>query len=104
MTRDEANALLKQDLRPIVKAIHDFVKVPLTQTQFDALADFGMSGTGFLKQVVTELNQGNYDAVPGHMALYNKIKDPKTGQLVVSNGLDNRRTEEGTLFRDGIYP
>ena len=52
-----------------------------------------MLGSSWLKA----LNEGNYAAVPGLMALYNKVE--VNGKLEVCEGLINRRIAEVTLFK-----
>ena len=41
--------------------------------------------------------------VAGAMILWNKLKDPRTGQRVVSKGLLRRRCAEAALYIGGLY-
>lgn len=52
--------------------------------------------------VARNFNSGDYLAACDSMALWNKITDPKTGQLVVSPGLQNRREKEIFLCKSTL--
>jgi len=98
--------LLRTDIVKYETAVNNNVKVSLTQSQFDALVSFTYNiGTGGFKSssALKELNKGNYDVVPSKMKLWNKVTDPKTHKLKVSQGLVNRRAAEANLFKNGIY-
>lgn len=65
ITEPEASALLASDARSAVEAIEHQVRVPLSQGQFDALADFCFNlGSGRLASstLLSLLNAGRYDA------------------------------------------
>lgn len=100
---DEAGAttLLRTDVSAAVAAVNSLVKVKLTQNQFDALVDFTFNlGRGALavSTLLKLLNAGNYAAVPGQLLVWNKVRDPKTNQLVPSQGLTLRRQREAELW------
>ena len=95
----EATALLNSDLSKATSAIERQVTVPLTSNQFDALTSFvyntgALSGTGLL----TQLNSGNYDAVPPQMGRWTHAGG------AVSQSLVRRRANEGQMFGTGVYP
>jgi lysozyme len=83
--------LLVQDLLPVEETVNKLVRVPITQTQFDALVMFtfncgreALAGSTLLKK----LNAGEYEAVPDQL---------RRGVMVdgVPNaGLKNRREAE----------
>ncbi len=79
-------------------AVTDLVKVPLSDNQFSALVAFVFNiGVGhFAKStLLRELNAGQYDSVPGQLALWNHING------VVNVGLTRRRAAEIALWKKG---
>ena len=97
MTQQEADDMFIRDMRFAEQCVGDNTTVPLGDNQFGALVSFtfncgvqAFASSSLLKA----LNAGNYNAVPAQMALWNKVKDRSTGQLVVSNGLINRRAAD----------
>lgn len=81
------------------KYIPVFVKVPLSQNQFDALSSFTFNlGCGMLKKLTSEtgLNEGDYAAVAPEILEYNKSR--VNGILVVVAGLTRRRQWEAGLW------
>ncbi len=87
--------LLTQDLTKTENDITALVKVPLRQTQFDALALFAynIGDTAFENSTLLKLlNEGNYDEVPAQLALWNHV-DHK-----VVAGLTARREAESELW------
>ena len=95
-----------EDLKDKVeKYISLFVKVPLTQNQFDALSSFTFNlGCGTLEHLVSEtgLNQGNYSAVPPKILEYNKSR--VNGVLVPVAGLTRRRQWEAGVWSSDANP
>ncbi len=96
ITRDQAFELLMSDVSVAERAVNTYVTVPLTQSQFDALVSFAYNvGSGNFKNsdLVTKLNKGEYDAVPGELNkwVYSSGK--------VLPGLVRRRSDEGELFQ-----
>lgn len=85
--------LFMKDLRKYEDAVNAAVKVPISQTQFDALVSFhfntGRIGTAAL---VTSLNAG--DKAKAAAEFMNWKKPPE---------IIGRRTKEQKLFRDGVY-
>lgn len=101
ITLEQAQEYFTADLVPLEKAIATFVKVPLTQNQFDALVSFiyniGIGGFANSSALLF-LNKKEYKICASRMLLWNKTTDPKTKKLVVSPGLINRRKQESALF------
>jgi GH24 family phage-related lysozyme (muramidase) len=99
--------LLQTDANAMAAAVAGHVSVPLSQAQLDALVSFTFSvgQGGFYGSLLRRyLNAGQYDQVPAQMARWNKGADPKTGKLVVSPGLVNRRAVEAKLWSTGEFP
>lgn len=95
ITRAEADALLRNDVRSSEDAVHELVNVPLEQHQFDALVSFcfNCGRSAFAKSsLLRKLNAGQYEAVPGELAKWNKA-----GGRVMA-GLVRRRKAEAALW------
>lgn len=104
VTEAQALAWLRGDLDPCERAVATSVKVDLTDNQFGALVMFAFNaGIGAFKSstLLKKLNAGNYTAVPGELAKWNKTTID--GKKVVSNGLVNRRAAEAGLWAKGGY-
>lgn len=102
--RARADQLLAQDLAEAESAVSRLVKVPLSDNQFGALVSFafnvgtsGFAGSTLLKK----LNAGNYDAVPGELAKWNK--GTVNGKKVAIPGLTNRRAAEAGIWAAGAH-
>ena len=100
ITKQQALQLLQQDAAKAGAAVKACVKVPLTQSQFDALVSFTFNcGVGAFESstLLKRLNAGDYGAVPTELR-----KWVKAGPVTLP-GLVTRRTAEGTLFSKGSY-
>lgn len=67
ITEEEAEALLREDLKLVEKAIAELVHVALTQSQYDCLCSFIFNeGVGHFhgSTLLAKLNEGDYDAIP----------------------------------------
>lgn len=94
----QGETLLQSDLRKFESAVERLVKVPLTQSQFDALVSFVYNlGEGNFRSstLLKVINQGRFDMVPDQMLRWNKAGGK------VLNGLTKRRQTEATLFATG---
>ena len=94
-TQDEADDILLNDLEKFEGYVNQYVKVPLTQNQFDALVSWTFNlGPGNLKSstMLTKLNEKNYDKVPSQMKRWNKAGGK------VLRGLERRRNAEAAMF------
>lgn len=95
VTREEAEALLHEDLAQAQTAVDRYITVPLTQNQFAALVSFTFNlGAGSLQTSTLrrKLNAKEYDAVPSELARW-----VKGGGRTLA-GLVRRRAAEGDLF------
>lgn len=101
LTEEQSLKLLDQDLDGYEHIVNKLVNVPLTQNQYDALVifAFNIGCAGFENSsALTSINKNDFAAVPDNMKRWNKVRDKKTKQLVVDNGLINRRNKEVQLF------
>ena len=104
ITEEEAEELLRFDLKWVEDTIADLVKVPLTQQQYDALAGliFNIGRPNFkTSTVLRRLNASDYVGAADAFMLWTKQRNKKTGKLEVLNGLVSRRTEERKMFLNG---
>lgn len=98
ITQEQAEQRLAQDLASAEAAVNVNVRVPLTQTQFDALCSFTFNcGNAAFKQstLLRLLNQGDYAGAAEQF-----IRWDKAGGEVVA-GLLRRRQAEIALFKQG---
>lgn len=94
ITQEQADNLLKQDMKVYEKHVNTIVKIPLNQNQFDALVSFCYNcGSGNLKTLV---NGRNVQQIANAIPLYNK----SNGKVL--NGLVRRRKAEQELFNKPI--
>lgn len=97
LSQTEVDTLLRQDLDTKAEYyVRKFVKVPLTQSQFDALTSFTYNlGGGRLQKsdILEQLNKGNYSEVPNLLLQYVYAK----GRVL--RGLVTRREAEASWFR-----
>lgn len=102
ITQQEADELLLKDLSRFEDAVNSYVKVPLTQSMFDALVSFAFNcGNGALQEstLLRLLNQRDYT---GAAAQFDRWVKGPNGPLP---GLVRRRDAEEALFRkDGLAP
>ena len=104
ITQEQADKLLASDLFRFERAVDEGVKVALTDNQFGALVSFTFNvGVGAFQSstLLRKLNAGDYSAVPGELARWNKIT--VDGKKLVLNGLSNRRAAEAGLWATGAF-
>lgn len=99
ITEAEALDLLAKDIVQFESALNKKCKVALNQNQFDALVSWGFNvgaGVYTTASLMTELNAGNYSAVPGKLLEW--CKATIGGKKVTVPGLLKRREAEAALF------
>ena len=99
VTEEEAEQFLHEDLEDAGNVVRRYVKVPLTQTQYDALVSFifNLGSENFRKStLLKKLNVGKYEDVPAEIYRWNKAR--VDGELRVLPGLTRRRSAEAALF------
>ena len=102
LTNDvQATALFINTLGQYENAVNNYVKVLLTQNQFDALVSFTYNeGTYALKgsTLLKKLNEKDSQGAADQFLLWNKITDPHSGHKVECDTLTSRRAAERKLF------
>jgi lysozyme len=96
LSDSQMDALLLQDIKIAQDCVNAYVKVELTQNQFDALVSFCFNiGNGAFRNstLLRYLNEGKYDQVPMQMRRWIHT-DSK-----VCKGLINRREKEIELWK-----
>lgn len=97
----QASAIFINTLGQYENAVNSYVKVPLTQDQFDALVSFTYNEGTFALQESTllrKLNEKDYQGAADQFLVWDKITDPHSGQKVVCDTLTKRRGAERHLF------
>ncbi|WP_338803533.1 lysozyme [Xenorhabdus griffiniae] len=95
ITEQQAEAFLHDDLQPIYTTLRRLVKVPLSQSQFDALCSFifNCGSSNFSDStLLKKLNQSDYTGAAAEFSRWNKAAGK------VMRGLDNRRSSEHQMF------
>ena len=101
ITQAQAEEYLLQDLAWVSDCINKYVKVPISQNEYDALASFiyNIGESNFARSSVLRwLNAGNKQLAADSFLLWNKQRNKRTGKLEVLNGLTKRRQKEKELF------
>ena len=96
ITNAEAEQILERDMVQYEDGVRKFVKVELTQNQFDALVDFAYNaGVGALQKstLLKKVNAGKFDEVPAEFMKWTK------GGGKELPGLVRRRRAEVKLWR-----
>lgn len=99
ITKEQATALLADDVKTAVNAVNDKVTSKLSQTQFDALVDFtyNLGAANFGKSnLLSNINAGK-DITKENFT------DWKYAGGKVVQGLVTRRTDEYNLYSKGDY-
>lgn len=100
-TDQQCTVAIREHMDEKAKYVREFITVPLTQGQFDALVSFTYNvGQGNLLRLVSAsgLNSGNYQSCAEAMLFYNKARNRVTGEMEVLLGLTRRRQAESKLF------
>lgn len=103
ITEQEAEELLRRDLKRFEVGVLKLISYPLSQFMFDALVAFSFNlGLGCLQRSTLrmKLNRGEVWDAANEFLKYNKAK--VKGKLVILRGLDIRRRAEQKLFVSGI--
>lgn len=107
LTADQADALLRDDLAVFANAVRVAVRVPLTQSMFDALCclAFNIGRSNFDGSTLrTKLNRADYLGAANEFQRWDKARNRKTGKLERLDGLTRRREAERRLFLQEPFP
>ena len=97
ISQKQAEEFLKKDLKSFEAAVNNYVKVSLSQSQFDALVSFSFNvGSEALRTstLLKLLNQGKYEEAAGQLDRWVFASGKKL------DGLVRRRKAEKELFMD----
>lgn len=103
ITVEEAYDLFRSDIIVYEEAVHQSIRVPLSQEEFDALVSlaFNIGPTGFANsRVAAVLNEGDRERTA---TVWLTQSITAVGGSEPLPGLIRRREFEATLFREGIY-
>jgi lysozyme len=100
ITQQQAENMLLNSLSERVARIKNKCTLPPTDNQMGAMVSFAYNcGEGALdKRILPLHNQGDDAAAARAFGLYNKCKNPKTGQLEENAGLTARRARETAKY------
>ena len=100
-TKEQADHWLLEDLQERTRAVLALCKVQPSPNELGALVslayNIGLGGLG-KSTVLRQHNAGNRQAASRAFGLWNKAKDPGTGQLRELAGLTARRAREAALY------
>ncbi len=94
-TSEQAEEWLHEDVADAASAVNDYVKVPMSQSQFDALVSFvyNLGVSNFNRStLLTKLNKGDIEGAADEFLKW----DMASGHVMA--GLDARRHAERELF------
>lgn len=95
ITQSQAEAFLADDLAVSESAVNSAIKLPMTQSQFDAMVSlaFNIGGANFASStLVKKFNAGDVSGSADEFPRWNRANGK------VMNGLTRRRTAERELF------
>lgn len=95
----QAELFLREDLAWVESCVNKYVKVPMTQSQYDGLCGFvfNLGEANFKSSTMLKyINAGNWEAAAKSMLQWNKQRTPSG--LVVLNGLTKRRAKESAML------
>jgi len=102
-TSEEADEYLAWEAASMVLAVQKATKdLDVTQNMFDSLVSFvyNVGVGGFTGSTIRRELVAGRPVVADYFLRWNKIHDPVTGKLRVSNGLTNRRRAEWEFFSE----
>jgi GH24 family phage-related lysozyme (muramidase) len=105
ITREQAEELLRWDLRPVEDAVRQSCFAPLTQQQFDALVSFAFNiGVDNYRHsdVLKHLNQG--EPIAAAIAISAWRRANFNGKNIIVDALIRRRSAEVSLFLETVGP
>lgn len=107
ITMDQAVAAMEIELQATSARVDAGFKVSVTINQRAALYSFAYNEGASAERsssALALLNAGDVQGAADHLLLWNKVRDPATGELVTSDGLTNRRHLECAVFLGQVNP
>lgn len=102
LSSDEVNQLFVKDSKRFVNKVNKYLKVGVSQNQFDALVSLAFN-IGGNSEPIRKLNAGTI-VVESDFSEYCKVRDPHDkARKVVAKGLLKRRKAEWIIFSKNIY-
>ncbi|NER13555.1 glycoside hydrolase family protein [Leptobacterium flavescens] len=104
VTKEQAEQLLKEDVAEFEGYVSSYVKVPITQSMFDALVSFSFNvGSGALKNstLLKRVNEEDHEAAAKEFLRWNKAT--VKGEKVVLPGLTKRREFESYWYTKDMF-
>lgn len=101
LTRDQATQVLIDDVREIESQLLLRISVQLTDNEWTVVVSlaFNMGVRGFLNSsIYPKMESGDKLGAAREIVRYCHYKDPRTGKMLVSSGLEARRKKEADLF------
>lgn len=96
-TQSQAEAFLQEDVSHAEREVNRLVQVPLTQSEFDALADFQFNTGALGKSTLLELlNAGDYHGAAAQFERWDRVKGVEVA------GLLRRRKAEEEEFNESL--
>lgn len=100
-TEEQGDRWLLEDLQERVRAVRAMCTVEPSPNELGAMVSlaYNIGLEGFRRStVLRQHNAGNRQAAARAFALWNKARNPATGELRVLNGLTARRAREAALY------
>jgi lysozyme len=99
INRAVGDALFRGDVSDAETEVNRLITAPLNQQQFDALVSFtyNVGGGALAGSSLRKVINSGRPVYRDLFTRWNKVRNP-AGQLVVSNGLTNRRNREYERF------
>lgn len=100
-TKEEADRWLFEDVTERAKAVQRMCTVEPSENELGAMVSlaYNIGLEGLRKStVLRQHNAGNRQAAARAFGLWNKARNPRTGQLEVLDGLTARRARESALY------
>ncbi|MAW80325.1 MAG: muraminidase [Parvularcula sp.] len=99
ITEQEAEQLLREDVRASEDTVRRLVTVPVNENQFSAMVSlaYNLGESGFSRTTVLErINAGDYDGAADGFLIHNRVR--VNGELQSVPYLTERRQKERDLF------
>ncbi|WP_425407797.1 lysozyme [Hyphococcus sp.] len=99
ITEEDADRLLREDVRASEATVRNMVGVPMNENQFSAMVSlaYNLGAGGFSRTTVLErINEGDYQGAADGFLIHDRVR--VDGELQSAAHLTERRKKERTLF------